>query len=168
MSDSDSNTERGKPSSSPCMADEVGEPARIMERSALVEFLNVLVEGERAGAQGLIAMAKAEVTPEFKALLNEVAHDEARFCAMLSHHVERFGGTPNRATGVFAEKLAQRETMIDKLKLLDKGQSVVVQILNDILPELTDPRLIEDLVEMRDIHVVNINRCNDLLARLTD
>jgi hypothetical protein len=148
------------------MADEFGE--QTMDRSALVAFLNELVEGERAGAQGLIQMAKGEQAPEIKALLNEVAQDEARFCAMLSHHVERFGGTPNRATGVFAEKLAKRVTLADKLQLLDKGQSVVVEMLNDVLPGLTDPHLIEDLVEMRDVHVLNINRCNDLLAQIIE
>lgn len=149
--------------SSPCSLHELeSEP---LPEQELLTLLNELIEGERAGTVGLLAMAETGVSPDTQVLLREVAHDEARFCSMLSHHVERLGGEANRNTGVFAEKLAKRESLTDKLKFMDKGQSAVVRMLNDAIPRIwNDKSLVMDLVEMRDVHLVNIERCNALVA----
>ena len=149
--------------SSPCMAHEFEQPSLSTEE--IITLLNELIEGERAGAVGIIEMARNTRAEDRSALLHAVAQDEARFCAMLTHHVERLGGQPNRATGVFAQKLARRETLDDKLALLDKGQSVVVRMLEDAIPGIEDPDLRHDLTEMRDVHVVNIRRCNELAGQ---
>jgi hypothetical protein len=52
-----------------------------------------------------------------------------------------------------------RETLDDKLRLLDRGQSAVVRILDELLPEIRDAQMRAELVEMRDVHVRNIERC---------
>jgi len=141
--------------SPPCAMEDV----QAYETDAMVALLNELIEGERAGARGLLEMARMPEYAALKDLLNEVAADEARFCSMMSHHVERFGGQPSRATGVFAEKLVRREGLDAKMLLLDKGQSAVVKMLEEMLPRVADEALREDLIEMRDVHVVNIRRC---------
>lgn len=159
--DPDLQTSRGY-ASSPCSAHEFEQPS--LSREETISLLNELIAGERAGAVGIIEMARNTPEPEHNALLQTVAKDEARFCAMLSHHVTRLGGEPNRDTGVFAEKLAKRETLDDKLALLDKGQSVVVKMLAEAIPRIEDPQLRHDLTTMHDVHVVNITRCNALIA----
>lgn len=146
--------------SSPCLAGELDAEGRVRlcERE-VIDLLNQLVEGERAGTRGLIDMDTEVDDPELRQLLGDVAKDEARFCAMLSHHVTRLGGTPSRATGVFYDKLKARATLADKLKLLDRGQSAVVRTLEDAIPRISDASLRNDLDEMREVHVRNIERC---------
>ncbi|MEQ8693657.1 MAG: DUF6306 domain-containing protein [Pseudomonadales bacterium] len=150
--------------SPPCYAADLADPP--LPQQELIDLLNELATGERAGAQGLIEMAKNAASDESRTLLREIAADEARYCAMLSHHVERLGGTPDRTVGVFADKLARRESLPDKLTLLDKGQSVVVRMLEETLPRITDDKLKEDLIEMRDVHVVNIDRCREFSLQI--
>lgn len=148
--------------SSPCSLHEFETPVLDLEDVFL--FLNELIEGERAGARGILEMEQGIELPAIRSLLHAVAEDEARFCAMLSHHVERLGGEPSRVTGAFADKLARRRTLAEKLDLLDRGQSVVVRMLDETIPRIADAPLREALTEMRDIHVVNIERCKALAA----
>jgi len=125
----------------------------------VIGFLNGLLEGERAGAQGLIDMAKKTADAALEQLLLDVARDEGRYCVMLRSHVQRLGGTPTEATGVFYEKLLAREGLAAQLKLLDRGQSAVVRAIEDALPRIADAALRDALTEMRDVHVRNIARC---------
>jgi nitronate monooxygenase len=150
--------------SPPCYQHEfedTAEPALSVDEIA--ERLNTLLEGERAGARGLIDMNRTTDGGELGALLDEVARDEARFCAMLGHHLSRLGYEPSRETGVFYDKLLQRETLADRLSLLDRGQSAVVRMLDELLPSVRDAALRDDLMEMRETHVVNIRRCAEHL-----
>jgi hypothetical protein len=142
-----------------CYQAELDASAPTMERAELIALLNTLIEGERAGARALSGMQSEVADPAGASLLHDVAKDEGRFCAMLSHHVERLGGQPSRKTGVFLDKLEARDSLSAKLSLLDRGQSAVVRMLDLALPEIADPRLQADLVEMRDVHVRNIERC---------
>lgn len=130
-----------------------------MPIAQVVNFLNTLLEGERAGAQGLIDMAKTTADAKLKQLLIDVARDEGRYCVMLRSHVQRLGGTPTDVTGVFYEKLMAREGLAAQLKLLDRGQSAVVRSIEETLPRIADAALRDDLVEMRDVHVRNIALC---------
>jgi len=144
--------------SPPCYQHELDDvPA--LTAGEIASRLNELLEGERAGARGLIDMKGAAADPALADLLDAVARDEARFCAMLGHHLIRLGHTPSRRTGVFYEKLKARETLEAQIHLLDRGQSAVVRMLEEMLPSVTDPDLLADLTEMRDTHVENIRRC---------
>jgi nitronate monooxygenase len=146
--------------SPPCYQHEfdVG-PEPLLGADEVARRLNELLEGERAGALGLNDMKADEGDPALATLLDAVSRDEARFCAMLGHHLTRLGYTPSRATGVFYEKLSARKTLVDKLQLLDRGQSAVVRLLDELLPSIQEQDLCEDLLEMRDTHVRNIERC---------
>jgi hypothetical protein len=149
--------------SSPCYQHEFDEsPFATLCNAALAARLNELLEGERAGARALLDLKKPKSEP-LGAALDQVARDEARFCSMLARQIERLGGTPSRETGVFYEKLMARETLNDKLRLLDRGQSAVVGVLDELLPQIRDAQLRADLEEMREVHVRNIARCADFL-----
>jgi hypothetical protein len=151
-------TDANPPASPPCYRHELDRPP--LEGAELIDWLNELLEGERAGAQGLSDLAKRHAEP-IATLLRDVARDEGRFCVMLRRHIVALGGEPTTATGVFYDKLMARETLADQLKLLDRGQGAVVRSLEAQLARLTVPELIADLTEMLDVHVVNIARCAD-------
>ena len=125
----------------------------------IVAFLNSLLEGERAGAQGLSDMARQTSDPALQQLLLEVARDEGRYCVMLRAQIQRLDGTPTDTTGVFYEKLRAREGLAAKLKLLDRGQSAVVRMIDEKLPRIADAALRNALTEMRTVHLTNIARC---------
>ena len=150
--------------SPPCLQHEVqGLDAR-MDTPAVLAELNRLLEGERAGARGLRDTADAFGEPALIALLKDVGRDEARYCAMLTGHIERLGGTPSRTTGVFYDKLMGRPDAQARLRLLDRGQKAVVDSLNSLLTQTLDRTLRQDLEEMRDVHRRNIASCADYLT----
>jgi len=161
-----SREERSRPqyASSPCYLhelEEAGTPALPLDEIA--RRLNELVEGERAGARGLIDIKASVARSPLGVLLDKVAKDEARFCAMLGRQLARLGFPASRATGVFYEKLLKRETLDEQLRLLDRGQSAVVRMLEELLPSVQDAELHADLVEMRDTHIENIRACAEYL-----
>jgi hypothetical protein len=131
-------------------------------RDEVLALLNKLLEAERAGARGARAMSTLADSAHTRQALQEVAKDEARFCAMLFQHITRLGESPSRRTGAFHEKLAALETLDDRLELLNRGQGWVVRKLADAVPRIADESLRTDLQEMLDAHRRNIARCTEL------
>ena len=78
---------------------------------------------------------------------------------MLRSHVQRLGGTPTDVTGVFYEKLMARDGLGAQLKLLDRGQSAVVRMIDETMPRIADAALRDDLTGNAEVHVRNIARC---------
>ncbi|MCP5178705.1 MAG: DUF6306 domain-containing protein [Pseudomonadales bacterium] len=143
--------------SPPCYQHEFDDsPGKLPPDVAAI--LNELLQGERAGAMAIITM-NAVADGQLGSLLKTVAEDEARFCAMLHRHLTRLGHVPSRGIGVFYEKLVKRPTLDEKLRLLDRGQSAVVRMLDGVLSSIEDAALREDLEEMRTVHVRNIEAC---------
>ncbi|MEQ9557376.1 MAG: 5-formyltetrahydrofolate cyclo-ligase [Rhodospirillales bacterium] len=144
----------------PCMMSEA-DPAYMgyLTDQETAAFLNELLEGERAGARGVIEMARATPDLELRVALSAVAQDEARYCAMLSRHIERLGGQPSSETGAFLDRLRGVAEPLAKIELLNKGQSWVSRRLAEVLPKIADPDLYDDLCEMREIHDRNVARC---------
>lgn len=161
MNDEDEFRDYASP---PCLQHELEGAFAGMDREHVVERLNLLLEGERAGARGLRDTREAFGGGEMGTVLEEVGRDEARFCAMLTRHIERLGGQPSRATGVFYDKLLGRPDNQARLRLLDRGQKAVVDTLDELLSCTLDMSLRSDLQDMRDVHVHNIARCAVYLA----
>ncbi len=150
----------GEFASPPCSAHEL-EDQRFagMDTAAVVAALNRLLEGERAGARGLRDTGGTYGDGGLDRLLAEVGRDEARYCAMLTRHIERLGGTPSLESGVFYDKLLERPDAQARLRLLDRGQKAVVEGLNELLGQTLDRELRRELVQMRDAHQRNIAHC---------
>jgi hypothetical protein len=132
--------------------------------SEIIDLLNVLLEGERAGARGInevcLPLAAAAATADLRA----VALDEGRFCTMLYRHIVRLGGVPSTAIGDFVDKLAAVDAFDERLALLNRGQAWVVRKLRAVLPRIADSDLRADLAEMLVVHERNIERCALILA----
>ncbi|MCR9262314.1 MAG: ferritin-like domain-containing protein [Pseudomonadaceae bacterium] len=151
-------------SSSPCYQHELEQELSVyMSDQEIVALLNELLEGERAGAQGLNDMCKDCDEPKLAELLLLVAKDEGRYCVMLGKHIRKLGESPSSATGVFYEKLQSRESLVAKLEFLNRGQSAVVRSLEEAIPNISDIELRRELEEMRDTHITNIEHCAQYL-----
>lgn len=147
-------------SSPPCFMHEV-DPTYLgyLSTAETIELLNTLLEAERAGAKGVGEMGEAESDIKLRPLLQDVARDEARYCAMLTRHIVRLGGKPNAQTGAFYDKLRNAPSLERKLDLLDRGQGWVARKLREALSKIDDPMLYVDLTEMADTHDRNIAAC---------
>lgn len=156
--------ERKNFASPPCFMHEV-DPTYLgyMNTAEMIELLNTLLEAERAGAKGVGEMSgemsRVERDAKLATVLQDVAKDEARYCAMLTKHIVRLGGTPNTVTGLFYDKLRDAPSLARKLDLLDRGQGWVVRKLREAISKIDDPMLYTDLVEMADTHDRNIALC---------
>ena len=132
-------------------------------RAEVLELLNKLLEAERAGARGAREMSSLADSDRTREALQDVAKDEARFCAMLFDHITRLGETPSTRTGAFHQKLADLQALDYRLELLNRGQGWVVHKLREAVPGIADDPLRSDLQDMLDAHQLNIERCTDLI-----
>lgn len=164
MSDRPDDAEPGPPSSPVCYADEAA--ANPLAPDEIVSLLNELLEGERAGAQGLVALAARQSSAAVAELLRDVARDEGRFCVMLGAEIRRLGGTPTTRTGVFRDKLLARENLAAQLDLLDRGQGAVARMILAALPRIDDRELVDRLDDMYQVHMTNIRRCAEFARSL--
>lgn len=139
-----------------------------LSAAALLDFLNTLLEAERAGAKVLAALIRQNGAPEGNALLREVGRDEARYCAMLTQLIERLGGTPSPATGAFQDKVMALPTLTERLALLNRGQAWVARRVEEALPRIEDTAIYAELTEMRDTHRANVAACGVLLDGLSE
>jgi len=129
-------------------------------KDELVAFLNELLEAERAGAKVTLETAKACRDPAIAALMTDIQHDEARWCAMLLRQIKALGGAASPRMGAFYDKAMAIGEIPARLAFLNRGQGWVVKKLREMSPRVTDDALRADLVEMLDSHVTNIARAN--------
>ena len=67
----------------------------LLPAQELLDLLNQLLEGERAGARGITETCLPLASPADHEALREIAADEGRFCSMLYRHIVRLDGTPS-------------------------------------------------------------------------
>lgn len=132
---------------------EDGAPAR----PELIATLNLLLEAERAGARVALLTAR-QTDADRQPLVRDIQTDEARWCAVLTHAIQRLDGTPSRATGAFFGKAMAIENLDQRLAFLNRGQAWVVKKLDALLPTVNDDQLGADLRRMLDAHQTNIKR----------
>lgn len=152
---------------SPTCAFGDGNPAYFgfMEPEELLSLLNVLLEGERAGAKGASAMrSKHERIGPLAEAMRDVARDEARFCTMLTRHIKRLGGTPSPKIGAFYEKLMGIDGAAAGVAFLNRGQDWVVRKLREAIPKIQDSWLHHDLKDMLRVHERNIEACERIMS----
>jgi hypothetical protein len=97
-------------------------------------------------------------------LLQDIRHDEARWCAMLLKQIERLGGTASPRMGAFHAKAMEIEDLKARLVFLNRGQGWVVRKLREMLPRVPDDALYVDLAHMLSSHVANITLANSAIV----
>lgn len=129
-----------------------------LNRNDLLDFLNMMLEAERAGAKALLHIARDTNRNDVAVLAREIQKDEARWCAMLTTAIRDLGGNPSSKTGQFYEKVMAIPEDAARLDLVNRGQGWVVRKLREALPKILEPRLSSDLTEMLSSHEDNIAR----------
>ncbi len=128
----------------------------------LHDFLNELLEAERAGARVTLESARAAHEVRFADLLRAIHRDEARWCAMLARHLEARGATPSTKVGAFYDKAMAIADLRERIVFLNRGQGWVARKLREMLPRVRDEALRADLAQMLGSHESNIALANDL------
>lgn len=122
----------------------------------LFNLLNSLLEAERAGVKTMDYLLKNYGTDQLESKFKLVKADEAWSCAGLHEAIVREGGVPSKETGDFAEKVMSKNTLEEKLTLLNKGQSWVARKIDDVLQYDLHEETRVFLIEMKNKHNENI------------
>lgn len=146
------------------MTDQMLAPTGPISRDELIDFLNELLEAERAGARVALESARDASDPETVGLLKAIQDDEARWCAMLLRQIRVLGGTASPRMGAFHGKAMAIEDLKERLAFLNRGQGWVVRKLREVTPRVRDDALFSDLNHMLSSHVANINLTNSALG----
>jgi nitronate monooxygenase len=125
-------------------------------QSAVIDFLNLLLECERAGAKALRSADTLDIPADIAPMLARHFNDEARYCAGLKNQIIRLGGRPSTQTGAFLEQFTNAATWAAKLDLLIRGQHWVAKRIGEKLPVTNDTVLTAFLVEMQATHITNV------------
>lgn len=152
-------------------AEEAGSPACSMHeaedaymgyatRDELSQFLNELLEAERAGARVTLETARDAGAGALAELMLAIQRDEARWCAMLTRHLKALGTAPSPRTGAFHDKAMAIADLPERLSFLNRGQGWVVRKLREMLPRVRDDKLHHDFSDMLQSHEANIALAN--------
>ncbi len=129
----------------------------------LVDRMQELLEAERAGVKCLDAMADHATDMGKKELFSIFRNDEGKFCAGLFRLLQARGAAPTKNVGAFADKVLALRTEAEQVALLVKGQAWVVRKIDEIPPAEMNADETAFFADMREVHVVNIDKCNKLV-----
>ena len=100
---------------------------------ALEQMLNLLLESERAGVATLEHLAPAVEQEELRQFLLGERAEEQRNVEGLEALIRAGGGTPSRAVGPFAAKVAALANVRERLSLMSHGQEWVARKVEEAL-----------------------------------
>ena len=128
----------------------------------LVDRMQELLEAERAGVKCLDAMADHASDMGKKELFTLFRNDEGKFCAGLFGLLQARGASPTTNVGAFADKVIALPTEAERVALLVKGQAWVVRKIDEIPSGEMNAGEKAFFADMREVHVVNIEKCRNL------
>ena len=136
--------EQDEPSSPPCALHELDDSfLGYAPPAEVIAALNELLEAERAGVKVAHDSAAAATDAAARGLLENIKHDKAQWCAMLSAEIKRLGGEPSHTVGAFDGKAMAIADLKERLTLLNKGQAWVARRLGKLMPRLRPGELHE-------------------------
>ena len=134
--------------------------------SSYVDFLNRMLEAERAGAKALVVfMDEHPRNGEAWTVLRRIQSDEAHNCALIGRLLEKEGAPYSHATGEFYDKAVAVEGRRERIEFLVRGLGWAVKRFEESLPALPAGAR-EVFVKMRDSHLRSIAGCEGVLKTL--
>jgi len=132
----------------------------------LAEFLNRMLEAERAGARALVVYLDSfERNSEAWTVLRKVHEDEAHNCALIGEQLRKLGRDYSHATGEFFDKAIAVQGAQERIAFLVKGLEWAVRRYAEALPDLPgEPRAL--CLKMRNSHLRSIAACQRLSGTL--
>lgn len=129
----------------------------------LIDRMQELLEAERAGVKCLDVMADHASDMGRKELFSLFRNDEGKFCAGLFGLLQARGAVPTKNVGAFADKVIALPTEAEQVALLIKGQAWVVRKIDEIPPAELGAEEKTFFADMREVHVVNIEKCRKFI-----
>jgi uncharacterized protein DUF6306 len=135
----------------------------------LGEFLNRMLEAERAGAKALLVfMDEHQRQGEAWKMLRRVQAEEAHNCALLGKLLERDGKAYSHATGGFFDKAVAVRGRRARIEFLIRGLRWAVREFDQALPRIGNPETRATIGGMRDSHSRSIEACSAVARTLPD
>jgi nitronate monooxygenase len=135
----------------------------------LGEFLNRMLEAERAGAKALLVfMDEHERQGEAWKMLRRVQAEEAHSCALIGKMLERSGKPYSHATGEFYQKAVAVSGRRTRIEFLVRGLHWAVRRFDQALPRIGNAEMRTTIGGMRDTHARSIEACAAAIRNLKD
>jgi len=131
-------------------------------REELIDFCNLLLEAERAGARITARTAVEASDHATRELMRAIQRDETACCAMLLKWIGHLGGTPSDRVGDFYGKCLAIADLRERIAFINRGQGWVVRRVREMLPKIRDDAMHADFEAMLGTHEVNIARAEQL------
>ena len=115
------------------------------------EFLNRMLEAERAGARALVVfMNDWPRNGREWTVLRKIHDDEAHNCALIGEQLKKLGRDYSHATGEFYDKAIAVKGPAERIAFLAKGLKWAVRKFEEALPGIEDPETRLLIQGMRD------------------
>ena len=130
------------------------------------DFLNRMLEAERAGAKALVVfMDDHPRHGEAWKVLRAIQNDEAHNCALIGRLLEKEGVPYSHATGEFYDKAVAIQGPRARLVYLVRGLKWAVKRFEEAAPAL-HPEARDVVAKMRESHLRSIAACERVLQAL--
>ena len=130
----------------------------------LDDFLNRMLEAERAGARALVVfMDDFPRNSETWKVLRRVHEDEAHNCALIGEQLKRRGRDYSHATGEFYDKAVAVKGARERISFLTKGLRWAMREFEQALPRIQDTEVRDLFQGMRERHQRSCNACESVL-----
>jgi nitronate monooxygenase len=131
----------------------------------LEEFLNRMLEAERAGAKALVVfMDDFPRNSETWKVLRRVHEDEAHNCALIGEQLKRRGRDYSHATGEFYDKAVAVKGARERIAFLVKGLRWAIREFEHALPRIQDTPARDLFQGMRERHQRSCAACESVLG----
>jgi nitronate monooxygenase len=126
----------------------------------LEDFLNRMLEAERAGARALVLFM--DDFPRHSGdwgILRKVHEDEAHNCALIGEQLKRLDREYSHATGEFYAKALEVRRPRERIAFLIKGLRWAIREFEAALPRISDPAVRQLFEGMRERHQRSVAAC---------
>jgi nitronate monooxygenase len=132
----------------------------------LDEFLNRMLEAERAGAKALVRLLDEWPRHgEEWAMLRKIHEDEAHNCALIGEQLKRRGREYSHATGKFYDKAVAVKGAKERIAFLIKGLRWAMREFDAALPRIADASIRDLFRGMRERHARSAATCEAVLGK---
>lgn len=131
----------------------------------LADFLNRMLEAERAGARALVVFM--DDFPRHSndwQILRKVHEDEAHNCALIGEQLKRRGKDYSHATGEFYAKAVAVKGARERIAFLVRGLRWAIREFEQALPRIPDPEIRKLFEGMRERHRRSAAACESIAA----
>ena len=130
----------------------------------LDDFLNRMLEAERAGARALVVFMDdwPRNGAEWKTL-RRIHEDEAHNCALIGEQLKRRGREYSHATGEFYAKALEVKGARERIAFLVRGLKWAIREFEQALPRIDDPEVRKLFEGMRERHGRSVERCESII-----